>query len=220
MNVVDISNLALSHIANSAEVTSIDPPDGSAEADHCARFYPVARDLALESHGWSFAKVRKYLSELASNPMDGIWAYAYGVPNQMLRPLAVLLPGTGATAPSTSTYTISEDEPSPLQVDSQPFLLETNPDDGSGVLYTNVEDAILLYIYRQTDPTKFTPGFTVGLSTLLASFLAGPIAKDIKLKQGLRQIAMSELGAAAAMDKAQKVNTYRDFTPSHIAARS
>jgi hypothetical protein len=200
-SVVDICKLALGHVYNSAEVTSIDPPDGTAEADHCASYYPIARDECLEGHTWSFATVRTYLAQLASNPMEDIWAYAYQLPNQMIRPLAILLPES------------TDDS------QAKPFLQETLPD-GSGVIYTNVEDAILKYIYRQEDPTKFTPLFTIGLSFKLGAYLAGPIAKDPKLKAGLEQIAQAKLVYAASFNKAQKVDLYRDFVPSHLAARS
>lgn len=220
-SVVDICNLALSHIANSAEVTSIAPLDGSAEADHCARFYPIARDICLESHMWSFATARLYLSQLATNPQSDVWAFAYGLPNEMIRPIAVLLPGnTGSTVATPQTYVITNPALTPpaVQMESQPYLLETNAD-GTGIIYTNVEDAQLKYIYRQTDPTRFTPMFTSALSTMLGSFLAGPLTKDIRLKEGLKKIAINELADAAAFNKAQKTNTYRDFTPGHIAAR-
>lgn len=200
-SVVDICNMALGHVYNSAELTSIDPPDGSAEADHCARFYAMARDEALEGHTWSFATVREYLAELETNPLEDIWAYAYQLPNQMIRPLALLLPE-------------STDD-----TQAKPYLMETLPD-GSGVIYTNVEDALLKYIYRQEDPIKFTPLFTIGLSYQIASYLAGPIAKDPKLKVSLENIAAAKLAKAAALNHAQKTDIYKNFTPSHIAARN
>jgi len=193
--------MALGHVYNSAELTSIDPPDGSAEADHCARFYPMARDECLELFTWSFATRRETLAELADNPMEDIWGFAYGLPNQLVTPLAVLLPGA------------SDDS------QGQPYLIETN-DDGSGILYTNAEDAILKFIWRQEDPAKFTPLFTIALSYKLGGYLAGPIAKDPKLKASLEDTALQKLALAAAKNKAQKVDLYKDFVPAHIAARS
>jgi len=40
---VDICNLALGYLGDTATVSSLNPPDGSAQAQHCARFYPIAR---------------------------------------------------------------------------------------------------------------------------------------------------------------------------------
>ena len=55
---VDICNLALSHLGDTATIASLDPPEGSAQAEHCARFYPIARDSLLEMHAWGFATSR------------------------------------------------------------------------------------------------------------------------------------------------------------------
>jgi hypothetical protein len=49
-SVIDICNLALSHIGQAADVSSIDPPENSIEAEYCARFYPMARDTLLEAY--------------------------------------------------------------------------------------------------------------------------------------------------------------------------
>lgn len=200
-SVVDICNAGLGHVANSAEVTAIDPADGSAEADHCARFYPIARDICLAAYAWSFNTVREALAQLDDNPQEAVWAYAYGLPNQMIRPIAVLFN-------ESTDDTLGQD-----------YLIETLAD-GSGVLYTNVEDAWLKFLYRQEDTVKFTPMFVGALGTMMGSYLAGPIAKDLKLKRGLWDIALAELALAASWDKAQKVSAYKDFTPSHIAARN
>ena len=45
---VDICNLALGHLGDNATVASLNPPEGSVQAQHCARFYPIARDALLE----------------------------------------------------------------------------------------------------------------------------------------------------------------------------
>ena len=199
-SVVDICNAALTHVANAAQVTSIDPPDGTPEADHCARFYPMARDECLERYTWSFATVRVSLTEYANNLQAETWGFAYQLPNKMIRPLAVLAPG------STN------------DTESRTFLTETLPD-GEQVIYTNVAGAVLKYIYRQEDPAKFTPMFVVALASNLGSYLAGAIPKDTKLKQALRQLGRAELAEAAKLNMAQKVDIYKYYTPAHLAAR-
>ena len=47
---VDVCNLALAHLGDEATVASISPPEGSAQAGHCARFYPMARDSASSAN--------------------------------------------------------------------------------------------------------------------------------------------------------------------------
>lgn len=150
---VDICNLALSHFGQDANINAIDPPDGSAEAEHCARFYPIARDEALEAHTWTFATFRETLAELVNDRDD--WAYRYELPSQCLKPRTVLPDG----------YTESEN-------DGEPFERENDS------IYTNAENAVLVFTKRMTDPTKFSPLFTSSMTWLLGSYVSGPITKD------------------------------------------
>ena len=52
---VDICNLALAHLGDDATIASLSPPEGSAQAEKAARFYPIARNTLLEMHTWNFA---------------------------------------------------------------------------------------------------------------------------------------------------------------------
>ena len=72
-------------------------------------------------------------------------------------------------------------------------------DNQGGSLYTNEADAVVRFIYRVTDPTKFSPLFTVSLSWFLAGYLSGPIVKDPtgRTQTALFQRAEVELGKAA-----------------------
>ena len=72
---VGICNLALSRLGDAATVSSIDPPEGSTQADLCATFYPMARDSLLEMHAWAFATRRVDLSLLTAE--TDAWVYAY-----------------------------------------------------------------------------------------------------------------------------------------------
>ncbi len=154
---IDICNLALSHLGDDATVASIDPPEGSPQATHCARFYPVARDSMQEMHNWGFCTTRATLSLLSATPLSG-WVYAYAQPSDAVNLLSILIPG-------------STDDFNP-----QPFETEALPD-GTSVIYSNTESAILRYTRHVTDPSKFSPLFTDALGWLLASMLAGPILK-------------------------------------------
>jgi hypothetical protein len=156
---VDICNIALGHLGDSANVSSIDPPEGSAQAEHCARFYPMARDTMLEMHDWGFATRRAALAQISipSATPATAWEYAYAVPSTAAKLIAILVPETPDS-------------------DGEAFDVETLST-GSRVIYTNVEDAILRYVERISDTTKFSPLFVDALGWLLASYLAGPIIK-------------------------------------------
>lgn len=153
---VGINNLALARLGDNATVASIDPPEGSAQAEHCARFYPVARNTLLEMHPWKFATRRVVLARLDVPSWD--WAFAYAEPNDALRLLAVL-------PPSASN-------------DAQTQLFEAESDaSGAAIILTNQEEASLRYVAQVIDTTRFSPLFVDALAWLLASYLAGPILK-------------------------------------------
>ena len=95
-SIVEICNLALARLGDEATVASIDPPEGSAQAEHCQRFYPIARDVLLETHDWSFATTRARLSLLADAD-TWEWQYAYAEPANTIRVLSILGPNGSAT---------------------------------------------------------------------------------------------------------------------------
>lgn len=174
---VDICNLALSHLGDSATVATINPPEGSAQAEHCARFYPIARDALLEMHQWGFATRRHALSLLSANE-SSTWRYCYAMPTQVVNLIAVLAPDAlddysvgapAAWAPTSPLISAGAYTP-------QPFVTETLAD-GTDVIYTNQENAVLRYTAIVTDAAKFSPLFVELLSWLLASHLAGPVLK-------------------------------------------
>lgn len=207
---VDICNLALSHIGDEAEVAAITPPDGTIQAAQCGRFYPLARGILLESHPWTFATKRVAVSEV-TNPSPDDWLYAYALPSTCIRPLSALYPGV----PEQMLGTDSD-------LGSHPFIVEA-AEDGSPVLYTNVQTAVLRYIDTITDPTRFTPGFAMSLSRLLAAYLAGPILKGdagMAAAKAQMQLFAVEFGkATAANANIGKRSAYQTRLPSFIAAR-
>ena len=194
---VDIWNLALSHIGHRAGIA--DPDEVTAEANHCRRFYPFALRIALERFLWSFATRRISLAQV-TNPVDH-WMFAYAMPTGVVKARSVLLP--------ESTDDSKE----------QDFAVES-ADDGSVIILTNVEDAVLKYTARVEDTNKFTPMFAMVLSYDLASMLCGPIPKDIKLKKAMFDTAMYYTGVAEAADaNASRSSSYGDNIPAHLSVR-
>ena len=70
---VDICNLALSFLGDDANVSSISPPEGSQQSEHCARFYPIARDGLLQMHNWNWASRRRASEVRSSSPTARPW---------------------------------------------------------------------------------------------------------------------------------------------------
>lgn len=193
---VDIVNLALSHLGEAPNVSSISPPEGSVHAEKAARFYPIARDKALEAHNWNFAVKRVALAELANPPRP--WLHAYAMPTDCIRAMSVR---------SAEFETIAN----PALLSHQDRLGDTSVylDDEFSVidyiiegdtLYCNGEGATLRYVSRATDTTRWTPHFVDAVAWLLASYMAGAIVEDEKIVSWAYQMYERELSNAAAAD--------------------
>lgn len=204
---VEICNLALSHLGDSADVSSIDPAEGSPQAEHCARFYPIARDSLLEMHDWGFASTRAVGAAVAFPFTE--WGYAYAYPTDALRIRGVL------PADATDDYTAAYPPVDPYSRNSLPnqivgvtaqvFVTETD-DAGRQIILTDQVGAVIRYTRKIIDTGRFSPLFVATLARYLASYLAGPVLKgDSAITQGKAQlgIAMGMLAQAAVSDANQ-----------------
>lgn len=203
--VVDIVNLALAKIGDRANVTSIDPPEGSAQADHCARFYPIARDEALEAHDWTFASTYDTVAELVyDNPR---WAHCYALPADCLVVRELVLQH-GMTVP--------------LDPRRPQWELATRDDTGARILMAQLGGVVSIrYTRRVTDPTRYSALFSGALQFLLASMLAGPVIKGaagVRTGQAMYVAYQNKLGEAAVSDANQN-RVSPEFVPSSIRAR-
>jgi hypothetical protein len=193
---VDICNLALAHLGDDATVSSINPPEGSAQAEHCARFYPIARDTALEAHSWNFATKRATLALVTGAAPEG-WEYAYALPADCLSSSSVMnvwMEGASDNTPG------------------EQFVVETTTSNGT-LIYTNAESAVVRYTARIIDTTKFSPMFVNAVSWLLSSYLAGPVVKGdagMKIGEGMFKMYLNEVAKAAASDA-----NSRKYEPQH-----
>jgi hypothetical protein len=181
---VEICNLALSHLGDSATVASIDPPEGSSQAEHCALWYPIARNSLLELHEWGFATVRAPLAELAASIAP--WQHAYARPAKALKVLAVTAPNCGDTA---QAYVSESDE------------------EGNQIILTNHASAMIRYTRIITDTSKFSPLFVDVLAWYLSTYLAGPILKGesaIQVANANMSKAMGMLALAKLSDTGQQ----------------
>jgi len=197
---VDICNLALARLGERATVVSISPPEGSVQAEHCARFYQVARDALLEMHPWTFATRRVALGLLAA-PARG-WTYTYAVPTGASRLLAVCASSAASDA------------------DTQPFEVQGDAH-GARLILSDQPGAHVRFIARVTDATKFSSLFVDALAWLLASHLAGPILKGdagAHMAQLCYRHFQAVLGHARVAD-ANQGKTRLAHAPAWIAGR-
>jgi len=211
---IDICNLALAHLGDDATIASINPPEGSAQAEHAARFYPIARNSLLEAHTWNFASKRSSLAT-TTNALSQ-WDYAYVAPADMMTPVAIISP---TSQNDYATRMAAGDTPGNLTANYAPTIVagQYTPQQFAveGIyIYTNQDNAMLRYQSLVTDTTKFSPLFVITLSWHLASMLAGPILKG---DQGMAQVKRcAELMKNYLSNAKQQDNLHRDITVEHI----
>jgi hypothetical protein len=198
---VDICNLALSHIAQGTVITAIEPePDGSFPAEVCSQQYPIARDILLEMAAWRFATTRVALAEVEHEHTQ--WRFAYTLPADIIRPLAVLAP-EALDDSATERYTIELDQ-----------LTETQR------IYTNIDQATLRFIVRVDDPNQYTGLFIQALSWLLAHFIAGPITKKTTVIESCYKTFLTHFQLAAGHGASSSDDSsYKSHMPSAMHAR-
>lgn len=172
---VEICNLALAYIGDSATVASIDPPEGSAQSEHCARFYPIAKRLLLDSHAWSFLTKRVALAELTNDTTQ--WQYCYAFPSDCLDVLAILpFESTDDYNTNNVVYTNQDiNYQYPTNYTPQEFSVEVNAD--GNVIYTNQPTAVCRYVSDTANEASLSPTLVVALAWQLASMLAGIVVK-------------------------------------------
>lgn len=199
---VDICNEALAYLGDEATVTSISPPEGSAQAGRCARFYPMALERLLEMHTWGFSTTRVSLPLASVNPTSS-WKYAYNGPSDVVNYLEIMDP-TATDDYSMGIY-YANDVPTALNTGMQvavpqPFVVETDAN-GNDLILTNQENAVLRYTHKVTDINKFSPLAQNALARLLASMLAGPLLKgDTGRAESKAQYQMFQVAMEAARE--------------------
>ena len=211
---VDICNLALAHLGDDATIATIKPPEGSAQAEKAARFYPIARDSLLEMHTWNFASKRGALA-LTTVTLDQ-WEYAYQAPADLMTPVAIISP---SAQNDYATRMSAGDTPGGITSNYAPTIVagQYSPQqfaEEGAYIYTNQENAVLRYQAYVTDPTLFSPLFINTLSWHLASMLAGPV---IKGDQGAAEAKRCTQTMVQYLSTAkQSDNLHRDITVEHI----
>lgn len=187
MVAVDICNLALSYLGDAATVASIDPPDGSAQAQHCARFYPIALNSMLESHQWSFATQRAFLAQ-SGTMYYNTWLYTYSVPAGATEVISVLPsvvygqfgllpylqfgPAGYLTFPYAAAYPFEQNGEWSFQIETAVTQQGTQQ-----IILSNAPVAIARFTTSNVQPGSFPAQFTDALAWKLASMLAGPLLK-------------------------------------------
>ena len=160
---VQICNMALARLGDSAQVQSINPPDQSAQATYCSIFYDMTRQSILCDHQWGFAT--KIADLVQTTNLDTRWLYSYALPSDVLD-VNIVFP-TGYTSHLLMTAD---------GVGMPPFVIKIGTS-GQKEIFTDQLDITIQYTYDLEDTTLFHPLFTDAFAWRLAANLAGPILK-------------------------------------------
>ena len=217
--VLRICNLALSYVG---ELPIASLTENTAGAQNCSRYYAQARDELLEEFQWVFAMKRVTLVPTVSDP-PSTWMYSYVVPADALSLIAVLDAAAAADYTQSTAGSFSSfwemDFPNIVSMayTPQPYAVEQGPA-GYRVLYTNVRNAVLRYVPKIGDATRFSKQFSNALSYRLAYMLAGTIVRGtegVGLSQRLLQRSEYLAGKAAARNGMQRKARARHVVPWH-----
>lgn len=173
---IDLCNRALAAIAK-GQIASMD--EDSLEARECKRF---AQPLLNEMADWSdLIPLGRTRTVLAAMPNDrpAEWNYRYAAPAGMAQPIAVRREEPAASAlPLAGPYTL------PVQ-DAMPLVFAHE----QGSIYTNVENATLIYTRSQIDVTELSPLMQQAFVDALAARISMPLTKDPKIVKALADMA-------------------------------
>lgn len=176
---IEICNMALYHIGQD-EISDLD--EGSTAALACRQYFDFSRKAFLRKYPMAFSVKRRELADAGDAPTG--WTYRYKIPNDCLRPLAVVT----------------------LGVEKIPFDIE------SGHLLTDQPNAVLQYAADITDPNEFDDSFIEAFSYYLAAAICFKVTGVRTLTEEMRKTAASMARSASAID--QQIQYEKPVTPA------
>lgn len=158
--------------------------DETAEAACARRLYPIARDLLLGVHPWTFTMAQARLTPVAGAPVAD-FAHAFQLPADHLRTISV---GTAGRSRGTA-YRAQ-----------------------GGLILSDAEEIVINY-QRRVPETELPPFFVPLLVTRLAAELCIPLTEGSSRAMDLYRLAEAELRAARLIDSQQTTpRAFDDFT--------
>lgn len=163
----EIINLALSMLSAN---TITAPTDDSEEAKLANLHYEPARDATLESHDWTFARIRFQPSLDATPPLFG-YANQFTIPTEVLR-----VTSCDRVDQSPGNYRVGDTVYQPEQVDWQR--------EGTKIL-TNEDVLYCRGTRKVTDEASFSALFVHALAAKLAVLMALPLTQSNTIAQNM-----------------------------------
>lgn len=154
-----IARLALDFIGNDTTIGTLST-DTSVAATVLQRWLTNVRTEMLQAHPWGWARKYATLAGEADDPNDD-WGKSYTYPTDCTKPLAIV---SGNRVPSTISPPI-------------PFEVGLNSGGTAKLIFTDEDDAGLMYTKLVTDTTLYPEKFTTAMALLWATKVVHKLAK-------------------------------------------
>ena len=236
---VDVCNLALLQIAARAQITSIDPSDGTVAGDACAALYQPTVDAFARAAHWNCLRFTATLSLLAAaagtpeNPSGTTlrtppppWLYEYALPDDCLK-ARFIVPAIPQQGGSPMLGGATAYLPSGLPDTAVPFVVAVDLDAGGNeiaVILANIGAAAggppsLVYTRRLNNIGLWDSHFLMGAKSALAAWLVNPINASAAMMTQAVGLAKAMLDAARISDGNEGPSN-TEHVPDWIAIRS
>jgi hypothetical protein len=176
----NVCNLAIAHLGEGKMIANVDT-DQSEEAAACRQVYELALRATLREYPWPFAKKIEALGLVETEP-TAEWGYSYTLPPDCIRALRILSGDRNDDAQSKEPYWIMYGA-------------------SSSLIYSDLAEADLEYVYFCEDVLRYPPDFIIALSYRIAILIAPRIASATTLADTLsllRKAHDREIGKAWA----------------------
>lgn len=206
---VDIANLGLYRAGSSIRITSLNSSTENTEAvRQAAFFWPLMRDQVLESAPWGCARKSVALALDSDTTYPG-YPYVYQYPEDCLHAVAVCDSG-GLRAPTSwwlSWWGLQLN--TGFVAPKVPFQIGTSSDGQRNVIMTDIANAYLYYIFRQTVTNTYSPLLVDAMGWKMGSELgsavnanAGRVTRCIQMYEPTLSRAMVQMMNEAQQDQA------------------
>lgn len=233
---ISVCNLALLSVGGRAQVSSINPSDGSPAGDACSTLFQFVFEQFARTAKWGCLKKQVTLSLIqaaqgtpenpngTSLPIPPVpWSYAYLYPADCLM-LRQIMPPYNTTAITSEAQTTISNSVTPWIPGqySIPYEIGYSTDSSGNpiqVILTNQESAIGNYTVNEPDPASWDALFTSGYVAALAVYLAPALTLNMALMVQCKQQAEAVISIARAQD-GNESPVSQNHVPDWVIARS
>lgn len=196
---VQIAKLALSHLGDRYDITSL--TEASPEAEQINLVFANIRDALVRQYPWTWS-LRYYAPAAVSGTVPGGWAYMYAYPPDGLKVWRIVNP----LDPTQSNLP-------PLE-----FRVARNATD-TRVLLSNESEPEFEYSKQVTNSFEWDSLFDMALSWAIAKHIAMPITGDTGIAQMVAREAEVAIGEAMREDGNEGISREQSRDPDWIRMR-